>query len=50
MKKIKIGVLCVDVKAKADIYSFTSNCAFHILNELKKHEDIEIVKKKSICN
>lgn len=44
MKKIKLGVLCVDVKDKSNIFSFTSNCAFHILNELKKYDDIEIVK------
>ena len=44
MKKIKLGVLCVDVKDKSDIFSFTSNCAYHILNEIKKYDDIEIVK------
>ena len=44
MKIIKLGVLCLDVKSKNNIFNFSSNCGFHILNELKKYDDVKIVK------
>lgn len=44
MKKYKIAIMSPIVNTRNDIYSFTTNVAFNILNELKKYEDIEIVK------
>lgn len=44
MKKIRLGILSPLIKSKTDIHSFASNAAFNVLRELKKYDDIEIVK------